>query len=173
MSRFGTGLSRLLYAAMLVGMGLMLLAALFGAIVTVVALVDPSVFEGLRARINGQDVFMRQPELALTVGLVMMVACTFFVAVLWQLVGLLRSAASGQPFTADNVRRLRILAALFATMMLVQLSTLIMPAIAQDLLNARELRLDLGTLFAALLSLVLAEVFRAGVALREDVEGTI
>jgi len=173
MSRFGTGLSRFLYVAMIVGLGLMLLALIAGILVGVVALVDPTAFETLRTSVNGQPVHLRQPQLALSIAALIMLAASFGAAVLWQLMGMLKSAADGEPFTPANVRRLRILAAIFATLTAVQLSAFLLPASVRDGLNMREANLDVGTLFAALLALVLAEVFRAGVALREDAEGTI
>jgi hypothetical protein len=104
------------------------------------------------------------------------------VGALWLLRGLARSVTEGDPFNASNVTRLRRLGFL-----------LVLGAPAVELVNW-ALRLSLSNtlpadefgdvgfpgasvpfvlLLAGLGAFVLAEVFAAGVRLREDVEGTV
>jgi hypothetical protein len=105
-----------------------------------------------------------------------------FIAGLWLLRGVARSVREGDPFVADNVRRLRGIGFL-----------LVAGSIGVEILNS-SLRLALenrmppnpsanlatrgfsipGTaLLAGLGVFILAEVFAHGLRLREDVEGTV
>ena len=102
-----------------------------------------------------------------------------FVALLWQLWGLLRSARQGDPFTTANVRRLRTFGWLlllgwplvaYVTMNLKAALADTVPAVVTSGLFALDI---LGVLLFGLAVLVLAEVFANGLQLREDVEGTI
>ncbi len=97
----------------------------------------------------------------------------------WLVFGIVRSARRGDPFTGDNERRLWSLAALvavggtlystvvgFTTMLLIQRS-----AAADMFVTAATVSL-LPLVMGALLAM-LALVWRIGVGLRDDVEGTI
>ena len=101
------------------------------------------------------------------------------VAALWQLWGLLRSARQGDPFTTDNVGRLRQFGLLlllgwplvaYLTMALKEGLATTLPANDTAGLFAPPIG---GALLFGLAVLVLAEVFAHGLRLREDVEGTI
>jgi hypothetical protein len=102
--------------------------------------------------------------------------------VLWLLRGLARSVRQGDPFDADNVRRLRGIG-----------SVLVFGGLLVEILNA-SLRAqlwdslppggygDIGTegfglpgnmLLAGLGAFILAEVFAHGLRMREDLEGTV
>jgi hypothetical protein len=102
-----------------------------------------------------------------------------FVALLWQLRGLLRSARQGDPFTTANVGRLRQFGWLlllgwplvhYVTRELKQALASTLPANDTSGLYALDI---LGVLLFGLAILALAEVFAHGLRLREDVEGTI
>lgn len=101
------------------------------------------------------------------------------IAGVWLVFGIVRSARRGDPFTADNERRLWSLAALvavggilysmvigFTTMLLIQRSA------AADLFVTTATISLLPLVMGALLAM-LALVWRIGVGLRDDVEGTI
>ena len=100
------------------------------------------------------------------------------VAVVWLLRGLLRSVRDGDPFTEANVRRLRTLA--LVVLIGVPLAGFLGSIFAGELatsagLASRGTQLILpGTAFlGGLATFVLAEVFTAGVRLRDDLEGTV
>jgi hypothetical protein len=100
------------------------------------------------------------------------------VAVLWMLRLLLRSVRDGDPFTTENVRRLRVIG--FLLIIGAPLVEFVMRACDQWLASTSKVR-DLGTSFhipgagpiAGLGVLVLAEVFAHGARLRADVDGTV
>lgn len=98
---------------------------------------------------------------------------------LWLVRGLLLSVRAGDPFTAANVRRLRALALLVMVGFplvgyVVQLfdGWLASSTSVGELGSTYRLALS-GPLIAGLGIFVLSEVFAHGVALREDVEGTV
>jgi hypothetical protein len=100
---------------------------------------------------------------------------------LWQLRRLVGSIRAGDPFSADNVRRLRVLGwLLLAAYPVFQYVTggvneWILSTGAPDIAGAR-VEVDpfsIGAVFGGLVLLVLAEVFGHGLSLREDVEATI
>lgn len=107
----------------------------------------------------------------LTPGILMVIA-------LWLLRGLLKSVREGDPFTEQNVRRLRALglvvligapSAVFASSLFEhELST----SAGFDSAGT-QLTMPSGALLGGLVAFVLAEVFAAGVRLRDDVEGTV
>jgi hypothetical protein len=100
------------------------------------------------------------------------------VAALWLLRGLLKSVRDGNPFTETNVRRLRTLAVV--VLIGVPLATFVGSIFAHELaasagLNgpATELTVPGNAFLGGLAIFVLAEIFAAGVRLRDDLEGTI
>lgn len=97
------------------------------------------------------------------------------VLVLVPLAGIIRSAVANDPFAGRNVTRLRVIASAFALIFVAHLVTsLVSPFWATVLLDQPPATpVDGRSLFMALLALSLAEVFREGLRLRADVEGTI
>lgn len=100
------------------------------------------------------------------------------IAITWLLRQLLKSVRDGDPFTERNVTRLRLLALI--VLIGVPLSGIVASMFAGALatsagLESRGTQLSVaGNAFVAgLAALVLAEVFAAGVHLRQDLEGTI
>ena len=100
------------------------------------------------------------------------------VAAIWLLRALLASVRDGDPFTERNVTRLRALG--FVILIGVPLATFVSSLCAGELATSAGLKgpgtvLSLpGNAFLGGLALfVLAEVFAAGVRLRDDLEGTV
>ena len=86
------------------------------------------------------------------------------------LIQMLRSTAAGHPFTMANVKRLNWIAGTIAAAFLLQfILPPLLPFESQDMIKP----MGADGVFAILLTLVLAQVFREGVRLREDAEGTI
>jgi hypothetical protein len=107
-----------------------------------------------------------------------LVVGVLFIAALWLLRQLLQSVRAGDPFTAANVGRLRTLAliVLAGVPIAIFLSSSIENAMADSLGvpgTSVSITMPFGAFAGGLGALVLAEVFAAGVRLREDVEGTI
>lgn len=100
------------------------------------------------------------------------------VVAVWLLRGLLRSVRDGDPFTERNVRRLRALA--LVVLIGVPLAVFLSSIFAGELATSTgldspgtQLTLPGNAFLGGLATLVLAEVFAAGVRLRDDLEGTI
>lgn len=96
----------------------------------------------------------------------------------WMVRALLLSVRRGDPFTSENVRRLRWVAVLLVAFPIVALIQHFCDnALASTVPNLREWPtgggLSLDGPAAGVIVLVLAEVFAHGVRLREDVEGTV
>lgn len=83
---------------------------------------------------------------------------------------MLRSTAAGAPFTLANVKRLNWIAGTIAVAYLLQI---ILPPILPFESQGMVKPMGVDGVFAILLTLVLAQIFREGVRLREDAEGTI
>ena len=100
---------------------------------------------------------------------------------LWQLRELVRSVREDDPFSTDNVRRLRIVGSLL--LLAYPVFQYVSGALHEWILttggpSALDATVDvdpfsLGAVFGGLSLLVLAEVFAHGIRLREDVEGTV
>ena len=98
---------------------------------------------------------------------------------LWQLRQVARSAVLGDPFIRDNVQRLRVLG--FALLVYSPLSSLVHKVFDEAMLHsettiARTVAVTpfSWTVFVAAMSvLALSQVFAKGVAMREDLEGTV
>ena len=100
------------------------------------------------------------------------------IAATFLLRGLLLSLRDGDPFTQANVKRLRALAVL--VLVGIPAAALVGSVFASALANSAgldgggtQLSLPGNALIAGLAAFVLAEVFAAGVRLREDLEGTV
>ena len=92
--------------------------------------------------------------------------------------GLLKSVRDGEPFTARNLVRLRALGVVI--LLGVPLATFLSSICASEAADSAGLagtgaRLSIpgGAFVAGLLAFVLAEVFAAGLRLRDDLEGTV
>jgi hypothetical protein len=100
----------------------------------------------------------------------MLIALGLAWAALLPLIQMLRSTAAGAPFTLANVKRLNWIAGTIAVAYLLQFALPpILPFDAQGMVKP----MGVDGVFAILLTLVLAQIFREGVRLREDAEGTI
>ena len=98
----------------------------------------------------------------------------------WWLVGVMRTIAAGDPFHPANVRRLRALGGLLVigapVVFFVELSVagaILGRADVGDVDVATHLALPWVPLVAGMVVALLAEAFKAGSALREDVEGLV
>ncbi len=103
---------------------------------------------------------------------------TLMVIALWLLRGLLKSVREGDPFTEQNVRRLRGLGlvVLIGAPLAVFASSLFANELSTSAgfdSTGTQLTMPSGALLGGLVAFVLAEVFAAGVRLRDDVEGTV
>jgi hypothetical protein len=99
-------------------------------------------------------------------------------AVIWLLRALLRSVRDGNPFVEANVKRLRALA--LVLLIGVPVAGITGSAFASELaatagLDSAGIQLAMpgNALLGGLALFVLAEVFAAGVRLRDDLEGTV
>ena len=100
------------------------------------------------------------------------------IAASWLLRGLLLSVRDGDPFTRANVKRLRALAVI--VLIGIPLAALVGSLFASALAGSAgldgggiQLTLPGNAALGGLATFVLAEVFAAGVRLREDLEGTV
>ena len=133
-----------------------------------------SIFAHGGAKVNGQpitDVHRQGAALMLFGGI-------FFAAVgawvLTQLIAILRTVRAGEPFVPANVAALRRIAGAMAALVVFQLVFgWLASAAERAAYDVPASRFDGGLFLGMLVVLVLAEVFREGVRLREDVEGTI
>lgn len=189
-TRFLTGLSTLLFVAS-IGFGVFLLAgavAGFGpngdevAVHTQVAAESVAELpqgavapEDIEVTVRVPDATPEQHRLAaardLAPGLVV-------VAVTWLLRGLLLSVRDGNPFAEVNVKRLRALA--LVVLVGVPVAGIIGSAFASELADSAgldsagvQLTMPGNPLLGGLALFVLAEVFAAGVRLRDDLDGTV
>jgi DUF2975 family protein len=99
-------------------------------------------------------------------------------ALLWQMRNLLLSVRRGDPFIAENVRRLRTIG--FVLILGFPIATFVTSLLESWLADTSDvgvsgpLSIDIGpALVAGLGVFVLAEVFAHGARLREDVQGTV
>lgn len=137
---------------------------------------------GLRHGLATYDVLLDDPTpgqrlLALAPGILHLV---IVVAVCWLVWGLLRSVGAGDPFQPRNVTRLRLVAALLvlgtAVAFFLEMSTrgaLTATLGTVDLEPAVFLGLPWMPMVAGMVVALLAEAFRTGSRLRDDVEGLI
>ena len=107
-----------------------------------------------------------------------LVPALLVIAATWLLRGLLLSVRDGDPFIRANVKRLRALAGI--VLVGIPVAALVGSLFASALASSAGLdgggsRLTLpgNALLGGLATFVLAEVFAAGVRLREDLEGTV
>jgi hypothetical protein len=191
MTRFVCSIVSVLFWVMIVATGLVVLAGLTGVNDPKPLGVDSSLPaslvrglpEGLRARSVEAEVEIIDPTRAqylLYISSLLFVAA-WGLAVGWHLRKIALSVRHGDPFTADNVRRLRILAVLMlVTPVLTVAYTYVWNGILEGVAGwpgSGALDLNLSAIVSNLLPtfgfFVLGEIFQHGVRLREDFEATI
>jgi len=96
-------------------------------------------------------------------------------ASLKRLLAIVETVRAGDPFVAENARRLQVIAWILLTM---QLLGIVIGAIAKSISTpAHPVNLDAGFSItgwlAVLLTFLLARVFAAGAVMRDDLEGTV
>ncbi len=174
----GKRLSAILYGLVAIMVGLLALATLAAAAGMVWTLFNPQTLWDDPLHIRYADhvniAWPNTAEARLALCGVGLLLCGIVATGLIPLLRLCRSAVAGNPFARENVGRLRMIALAFLLVALGQVAMpFVLPKAAQILFQPAESHLDLGPLLAALVILILADVFREGVRLREDAEGTI
>jgi predicted acyltransferase len=168
MTRFASHLSTLLYAALLALLAFVTAILLASIGVLAVDAISPGALGAVH--VNAQALDTRTPGVVAAALAVMLLALGLAWSALFPLVQMLRSTAAGQPFTTANVKRLNRIAATIAIAFVLQFALPpILPFESQGMVKP----MGVDCVFAILLTLVLAQVFREGVRLREDAEGTI
>jgi hypothetical protein len=126
----------------------------------------------VKAQVERRDVDTR---VALGFAIVLSLAVTW--AALLSLRGVVRSARSGDPFVASNVRRLRVVAGSILALPVIATvgSWVVDGTLDSDVdLRVRSFGPSLGTCVVVAVGLLaLAHVFREGIALRELEQGTV
>lgn len=168
MTRFASHISTLLYAALLALLAFVTAIILASVGVLIVDLISPGALGAVH--VNAQALDMKTPGVVAAALAVMLMVLSLAWAALLPLIQMLRSTAAGQPFTLANVKRLHWIAATIAVAYLLQF---VLPPILP--FESRDIIKPMGVdgVFAILLTLVLAQVFREGVRLREEADGTI
>lgn len=177
MTTLGTRLGRaahFLVIALMAWVGLLALAGL------VIALAPDGWFDGVFIHFRrGSGGTIMTSDTRLSIAATCLLIAVVIAAVAWPLLGIVRSAAHGTPFVARNVNRLYQLAGVFAVLtfgnFLIAAMFDALPPIARLLfgVGTPQLHPRFSPAIMALILAVLAEVFREGVRLREDAEGTI
>lgn len=168
MTRFASHISTLLYAVLLAILAFVTAVILASVGVLIVDAISPGAL-GM-VHVNAQALDMKTPGVVAAALAVMLMALALAWAALLPLIQMLRSTAAGAPFTPANVKRLHWIAGTIAIAYLLQFALPpLLPFDSQDIIKP----MGVDGVFAILLTLVLAQVFREGVRLREDAEGTI
>ncbi|QXT37397.1 DUF2975 domain-containing protein [Sphingomonas sanguinis] len=168
MTRFASHISTLLYAVLLAILAFVTAVILASVGVLIVDAISPGALGVVH--INAQALDMKTPGVVAAALAVMLMVLALAWAALLPLIQMLRSTAAGAPFTLANVRRLNWIAGTIAVAYLLQfVLPPILPFDAQGMVKP----MGVDGVFAILLTLVLAQIFREGVRLREDAEGTI
>lgn len=168
MTRFASHITTLLYAALLAILAFVTAVLLAAVGTLVVDAISPGALGAVH--VNAQALDMKTPGVVAAALAVMLIALGLVWAALLPLIQMLRSTAAGEPFTTANVRRLHWIAGTIAVAYLLQFALPpILPFDSQDMVKP----MGVDGVFAILLTLVLAQVFREGVRLREEAEGTI
>ncbi|WP_294236459.1 DUF2975 domain-containing protein [uncultured Sphingomonas sp.] len=168
MTRFASHISMLLYATLLGLLAFVTAIILASVGVLIVDSISPGALGAVH--VNAQALDMKTPGVVAAALAVMLMVLSLVWAALLPLIQMLRSTAAGQPFTLANVKRLHWIAATIAVAYLLQF---VLPPILP--FESRDIVKPMGVdgVFAILLTLVLAQVFREGVRLREEADGTI
>jgi len=152
--------------------------------------IDPGVYQ-IRAGELGTDgrivdatgeLLLDDPARGLTLAVVLgaLVGVGFGLVAIDQLRRIFRTLTAGEPFVGENVRRIRVIAGIIIGLEILEAvvrfasSLFLRSHLASTGITLRsDLNLQLGAIFAGLVLLVLAEVFRIGTELREDQALTI
>lgn len=168
MTRFASHISTLLYAVLLAILAFVTAVILASVGVLIVDAISPGALGVVH--INAQALDMKTPGVVAAALAVMLMVLALAWAALLPLIQMLRSTAAGAPFTLANVKRLNWIAGTIAVAYLLQfVLPPLLPFASQDIIKP----MGVDGVFAILLTLVLAQIFREGVRLREDAEGTI
>jgi hypothetical protein len=168
MTRFASHISTLLYAVLLAILAFVTAVILASVGVLIVDAISPGALGVVH--INAQALDMKTPGVVAAALAVMLMALALAWAALLPLIQMLRSTAAGAPFTLANVKRLHWIAGTIAVAYLLQFALPpLLPFDSKDIIKP----MGVDGVFAILLTLVLAQIFREGVRLREDAEGTI
>jgi hypothetical protein len=168
MTRFASHISTLLYAALLAILAFVTAIILASVGVLIVDAISPGALGAVH--VNVQAIDTKTPAVVAAALAVMLIVLGLAWAALLPLIQMLHSTAAGAPFTLANVKRLNWIAGTIAVAYLLQI---ILPPILPFESQGMVKPMGVDGVFAILLTLVLAQVFREGVRLREDAEGTI
>lgn len=168
MTRFTTNLSTLLYILLIAVLGFAAIVILTSIVVVIGDWVSPGIFGALHVNPRAADLAV--PGMAPALIAMLLLALAMAAGALLPLIAMLRSTAKGDPFTSANVRRLHVIAGVMAVGFVAQT---ILPWVLPFALTDMVKPMGGGGIFALLLTLVLAEVFREGVRLREDAALTV
>ena len=167
-----------LWALLLAGIGVTALVMLGAVALGVIAIAAPQYWpQGLQT-----DTVLRGFSLPTATGYGRAVYCSKLLLqglmvglVLVPLAGIVRTVITHAPFVHANVARLRIIAGVFAFVVVTRLIGPLLSPVGSTiwLQTAPSPQVDFYALSVALLGLTLAEVFREGLRLRIDAEGTI
>lgn len=168
MTRFTSHISTLLYGTLLAVLAFVTVIILTSVGVLIVDAISPGALGAVH--VNAEAIDTRVPGVVAAAMAVMLLALALAWAALLPLIQMLRSTAAGHPFTMANVKRLNWIAGTIAAAFLLQfILPPLLPFESQDMIKP----IGADGVFAILLTLVLAQIFREGVRLREDAEGTI
>lgn len=171
MRTFSTRLSALLSIVLIVLLAFVAIAVAAGTVVVIADRIAPGSVGTVMARGGATGpIDLAAPGAAPAFVAMMLVMLAVVAAAILPLIGMLKSTAAGDPFVAANVRRLHIIAGAIGTAIILQI---VLPPLVPAGLAGMIVPGHGSDVFALLLTLVLAEVFREGVRLREDAEGTI
>lgn len=147
--------------------------------------IDPSVYQIRAGELGGAgqivdatgELVLRDPArwLTLTVVLGALVGVGFGLVAIDQLRRIFRTLIAGEPFVVENVGRIRVIAGIIIGLEIFEAavrfvsSLFLRSQLVSDGITFRsDVNLQMGAIFAGLVLLVLAEIFRIGAELRED-----
>lgn len=125
---------------------------------------------------------LENPNTALALGLLsfVLIALTVALVVIFQFRKIFRTLAASEPFARGNVRRIRIIAAIMIGAEIVRVIALSLVSlflrahlVTEGIAVRAAVDFRPGVIFAGLAFLVLGEVFRVGVELREEQSLTV
>ena len=168
MTRFASHISTLLYIVLLAILAFVTAVILASVGVLIVDTISPGALGAVH--VNPQALDTKAPGVVAAALAVMLMLLGLAWAALLPLIQMLRSTAAGEPFSIANVKRLHWIAGAIAVAYLLQfVLPPLLPFHAQGMVKP----MGVDGIFAILLTLVLAQIFREGVRLREDAAGTI
>lgn len=178
MTKLGTLTGKTLYALLLAAMACVAAMATACLVGLVWTWLNPQTLweEPFTVRYAG-NVFVNWPNSADTRNIICFIGlglCGLLSMIIVPLISLMRSAAEGRPFVAANIGRLHWIAAAFALVAIGRLILpIILPVVAVSIFGPDKPYFSWGPTMMVLVILVLAEVFREGVRLHDDVQATI